>query len=70
MDAGRGSFLPVSDEVAKLDRRYIPIELSRVFEVGEVLTIRSSRFRVERIKTRGLRLLLLPDEETVKENDK
>ena len=63
MDSGMGVFQPVSDEVAKLDRRYIPIELSRMFEIGEILTIRGSRFRVERIKTRGLRLLLLSDDE-------
>jgi len=63
MDSGMGVFHPVSDEVAKLDRRYIPIELSRMFEIGEILTIRGSRFRVERIKTRGLRLLLLSDDE-------
>ncbi len=62
MDTGLGNFAPISDIRAKQIINKNP-ELSRVFRVGETLEIRGSRFRIERIKTRSLRLLLLPDGE-------
>lgn len=61
MDTGRGSFAEVSEIKASQVTTAMGLELSGVFRVGEIIEIRGSRFRVERIKTRGLRLLLLPD---------
>ena len=62
MDTGLGKFAPISDIRAKqiISKN---LELSRVFQIGEILEIRGSRFRIERVKTRSLRLLLLPDGE-------
>ena len=62
MDTGLGRFTQISPKRAKEIRKQTP-ELSRTFEVGEEIMIRGSRFKVERIKTRSLRLLLLIDGE-------
>lgn len=65
MDTGNGSFVRITEAMAK-DLRKAQAnpqrELRHIFREGEVLEIRGSKFRVERIKTRGLRLLLLPFE--------
>ena len=57
MDDGRGSFIPIPEEIyqEKID------ELdSGVFKVGEIVELRGSRFRVKAIKPTELRLKLLP----------
>lgn len=62
MDTGCGKFAKISDLLAKNLKEKVGRELCRVFAVGEILEIKGSKFRVEKIKTRSLRLLLLPDE--------
>jgi len=60
MDNGTGSFVEIGENKAKAINSAMGRELSGIFQVGETLEIRGSKFRVERIKTRSLRLLLLP----------
>ena len=69
MDTGKGKFVPISENLANIVESNCGPELSRVFHVGETLTIKGSKFRVERIKTRSLRLLLLPDSPLYKEGE-
>jgi len=64
MDDGLGKFIPISKKLAELFYENIPnLHKSRVFTIGEVVEIKGSKFKVEKIKKRTLRLLLLPDVE-------
>lgn len=50
---------PITPEQAQQIR-----ETKRIFTVGEILEIRNSRFRVERLEKRKMVLKLLPDLKT------
>ena len=63
MDTGRGNFAEISEFRAKQIKDVFAMQgrdLSGIFTKGEILELKGSRFRVEKIKTRSLRLLLLP----------
>jgi hypothetical protein len=62
VDTGLGNFTPISEQ-RTMEIKTMSPELSRIFQKGEILYIRGSRFRIERIKARSLRLLLLADDE-------
>lgn len=57
MDTGSGEFKNISDVKFK-DQMKKPKPM--VFKVGEILEIRSSRFRVENIQRKKIILKLLP----------
>ena len=61
MDNGNGHFIPITEKEAILINKNVGRDLAGIFRKGEIITIRNSKFRVERIKTRSLRLLLLPN---------
>lgn len=59
MDTGKGDFVRVTEEdVKNLSINY----RSRIFEVGEEVKIKDSRFKVMAIGKREMRLRLLPDQ--------
>lgn len=60
MDTGLGSFAKISERIAQRQEKVFK-ELSGVFTKGEELIIKGSHFKVDKIKKRGLRLLLLPN---------
>lgn len=76
MDTGRGEFAEVSPEVARelaekemRDLREAmsgkpndPLNVPRLFSVGQVLELNGSRFKVHKIAKRRLILKLLADE--------
>jgi uncharacterized Zn finger protein len=57
MDTGSGEFKKISD-IEFEDQMENPKPM--VFKVGEILDIRSSRFRVEKIQRKKMILKLLP----------
>ena len=68
MDTGKGEFTQLSKKIAErfLTDKGLDMTSSRVFTEGEIVRVKGSRFKVERIKRRTLRLLLLPDEENIR----
>jgi len=60
MDTGLGEFAKINGNVAKKILEVLDLQKSGIFQVGETLEIRGSKFRVEKIKPHSLRLLLLP----------
>ena len=64
MDTGLGEFASISKNVAReflTDNGY-DMTKSRIFVEGEEVKLKGSRFKIEKIKKRTLRLLLLPDQ--------
>jgi len=60
MDRGHGVFDPISDlKAQQLQEEGYPLG---IFKVGEIVTLKGSRFRVKSIKLKELRLKLLPKE--------
>ena len=57
MDNGKGLFKAISE--AKFDEQ-MQMKEPMVFKTGEILIIRGSRFRVEKIENKKLILKLLP----------
>lgn len=57
MDSNKGNFDEINDE--KFNEQ-MSLPNPQVFKVGELLEIRGSRFRVERIEKKKLILKLLP----------
>lgn len=57
MDTGKGKFATISEEKYQ---EQIKKDLPKVFKTGEILEIRGSRFRVEKILRNKLILKLLP----------
>ena len=57
MDNTRGDFLEISNEQYE---KQMEQENPMVFKVGEILEVRGSRLRIERIDRRKLTLKLLP----------
>ena len=61
MDTGSGEFKKISDEEfeKQMEKPILPRK-PMVFRVGEILEIRGSRFRVEKIQRKKIILKLLP----------
>lgn len=57
MDTGTGEFKKISNE--EFEKQIKKQEKSLVFRIGEVLEIRGSRFRVEKIQRKKMILKLL-----------
>jgi len=57
MDNGKGNFIPITEK--KFEEQINEPE-PMVFREGEILKIRGSRFRVEKIYKRKITLKLLP----------
>ena len=63
VDTGRGSLEMVSqDKVKAVMESGTPEEKAKLFQVGEKVTIRNSRFRIDNISTSHLSLKILPKE--------
>jgi len=57
MDTGKGDFAEISEPVAKqLQEKKHP-----VFQEGEIIELKGSRFRVKKIRQKDLVLRLLPN---------
>jgi len=56
MDDRRGNFQPIDEDKFQAQLQQ---DLPMVFKEGEILKIQQSRFRIERIEPKGLRLKLL-----------
>ena len=57
MDNGKGQFREITDEKFK---EQMKLEEPRVFKVGEILEIRGSRLRIQKISQRRIIMKLLP----------
>ena len=62
MDTGFGKFEPISKAVAETFSEIPDLRKSRIFCEGETVEVKGSKFRIDKIKQRTLRLLLLPDD--------
>jgi len=65
MDTGQGTFAEISPEKARAMRDVFidgTLDTTGVFQEGEVVHLRGSRFKIDKIKRRTIRLLLLPNE--------
>jgi len=60
MDNGKGSFVQVSEKTFGEEVKEHGTPPPKIFIVGEILKIRDSRFRVERIIRKKMILKLLP----------
>ena len=60
MDTGTGRFIEISEQVFN---QHKVLDNARVFQKGEIVHVKGSRFKVKRIKARALHLYLLADNE-------
>ena len=58
MDTGIGRFTEISEQVFK---QHNVLDNARVFHKGEIVQVKGSKFKVQKIKSRSLTLFLLPD---------
>ena len=62
MDTGEGRFKMMLEEEAAFIKKSSPNLMPRIFNVGEEVTIRESRFKIVKITPKKLTLRLLPKE--------
>lgn len=67
MDTGNGRFTEISEQVFN---QHKVLDNARVFRKGEIVNIKGSRFRVQKIKSRALHLFLLPDGDLPSDEEK
>jgi hypothetical protein len=61
MDTGTGKLVPISDAKAE---ELISKGVSGIFQIGEILEIRKSRFRVQSLNNKKIVLKLLKNNQT------
>ncbi len=64
MDTGEGKMIPVDHDIKEFLKKHNRSEES-LFKVGEVLEIKRSRFRINKITKKGLVLRVLPDKRKI-----
>ena len=62
MDQGDGSFFKYADYLAAVNAKENNPLAGGIFQKGEILEIRGSRFKISQILNNGLKLVLLPKE--------
>ena len=61
MNTGKGNFAEVSSGMAALLKEHDPLK-GKLFQVGEIIKVKESTFRVTNISRCTLTLRLIPDE--------